>query len=155
MRLALYQPEIPQNTGTLMRLGACLGVGIDIIEPTGFIWNDQRLRRAGMDYAELATIKRHSSWTSFQKEQLPPQRLILVDTKATTSFLNFQFHPTDTLLLGKESIGVPPEVFDQIPHHVLIPMLPCRRSLNVAIAAAMVLTEALRQTSLFPEGSTS
>lgn len=134
-----------------MRVGACLGVGIDIIEPCGFIWNDQKLRRAGMDYADLATVQRHSSWAAFQAETPLPQRLVLLDTKAPTSFLDFKFQPQDTLLLGKESMGVPQELFDQIPHKVLIPMLPGRRSLNVAIAAAMVLTEALRQTSLFPK----
>lgn len=152
MRLALYQPEIPQNTGTLMRLGACLNVEIDVIEPCGFVWNDKKLLRAGMDYAELVMVQRHSSWTAFQEQLMPPQRLILLDTKATTSFLNFEFQPQDILLLGKESTGVPQEIFDQIPDKVIIPMLSCRRSLNMAVAAAMVLTEALRQTSLFPEG---
>ncbi len=148
MRLALYQPEIPQNTGTLLRLGACLGVGVDIIEPCGFVWNDARLKRAGMDYMELVTVQRHVSWRSF-KDQVT-SRLILLDAKATTSFLDFQFQPEDILVLGQESRGVPDSVYEEMSHQVIIPMVPGRRSLNVAISAAIVLSEALRQTKLYP-----
>jgi tRNA (cytidine/uridine-2'-O-)-methyltransferase len=147
MRLALYQPEIPQNAGTLMRLAACLGVPLDIIEPCGFIWQDQKLQRAGMDYIELANIQRHASFATFRQAQ--PQRLILIDTKAATSFLDFNFEKDDILLLGKESVGVPDEVFQAIPHRLVIPMVEGRRSLNMAVAGAMVISEALRQTGGF------
>ena len=151
MRIALYQPEIPQNTGTLMRLGACLGVPLDIIEPCNFVWQDQKLRRAGMDYMDLAQVTRHSSWEKFyQLQKDKGNRLILLDAQASTSFLDFSFQPSDVLLLGQESSGVPEEVHQQIPHQVIIPMQGGRRSLNMAISAAMVLTEALRQTHLFP-----
>ncbi|WP_051908437.1 tRNA (cytidine(34)-2'-O)-methyltransferase [Candidatus Odyssella acanthamoebae] len=150
MRLALYQPEIPQNAGTLMRLAACLGVPLDIIEPCGFIWHDQKLQRAGMDYIELANVQRHASFGAFRQAQ--PQRLILIDTKAATSFLDFKFEKDDILLLGKESVGVPDDIFQAIPHRVVIPMIEGRRSLNVAVAGAMVLSEALRQTRGFERG---
>lgn len=150
MRLALYQPEIPQNAGTLMRLSACLGVPMDIIEPCGFIWHDQKLQRAGMDYIELANVQRHVSFESFQQAQ--PQRVVLIDTKAATSFLDFNFEKDDILLLGKESVGMPDEIFEKIPHRVVIPMVEGRRSLNVAVAGAMVLSEALRQTQGFDRG---
>lgn len=151
MRLALYQPEIPQNTGTLLRLGSCLDVPIDIIEPCSFIWQDQKLRRAGMDYVELANVSRHASWLKFKnfcdKEE---RRLVLVDVKGDIPFIDFSFSSQDTLLVGQESIGVPAAIFAEIPHRVAIPMVKERRSLNVAVAAAMVLSEALRQTHLFP-----
>ena len=145
MHLALYQPEIPQNTGTLMRLGACVGVGIDIIEPCGFIWDDARLKRAGMDYLELANVKRHPSFEEFLTNIIPA-RLILLDTKATVDYLDFEFHPDDILMVGKESDGVPDDVFNACPHRLKISMLAGVRSLNVAIAASMVLGESLRQT---------
>lgn len=145
MRLALYQPEIPQNTGTLMRLGACVGVGIDIIEPCGFIWDDARLKRAGMDYMDLANVKRHPSWEEFSCK-IAPSRLILLDTKATLDYLDFKFQPSDILMVGQESDGVPHDVFNACPHRLKISMLSGVRSLNVAIAASMVLGEALRQT---------
>lgn len=151
MRLALYQPEIPQNAGTLMRLAACLGVPLDIIEPCGFIWHDQKLQRAGMDYIELANVHKHSSFDAFRLAQ--PNRMVLIDTKAATSFLDFKFEKDDILLLGKESTGVPDEVFQAIPNKVVIPMVEGRRSLNVAVAGAMVLTEALRQNNGFSQGS--
>ncbi|MBY0377588.1 MAG: tRNA methyltransferase, partial [Gammaproteobacteria bacterium] len=109
MRLALYQSEIPQNTGTLMRLGACVGVGIDIIEPCGFVWDDARLKRAGMDYMELANVTRHSSFEEFLGN-ITPARLILLDTKATTDYLDFEFHPDDILMVGREGDGVPDDV---------------------------------------------
>lgn len=153
MRLALYQPEIPQNTGTLLRLGACLGVGVDIIEPCSFIWHDQKLKRAGMDYIELANVTRHPSWDHFQGTcGEKDQRIILVDVAGDINFCDFSFSSKDVLMMGQESVGVPKEVFDGVSHRVKIPMMPNCRSLNVAVAAAMVLTEALRQTNLFPGG---
>ena len=145
MRLALYQPEIPQNTGTLIRLAACLGVPLDIIEPCGFIWNDKKLERAGMDYIELANVTRHKSYTAFRDAL--PHRLVLIDTKGETAYHNFKFQPNDILMLGQESVGVPDFLFDDIPDRVVIPMRSGMRSLNVAIAGAMVLSEALRQCS--------
>lgn len=152
MRIALYQPEIPQNTGTLMRLGACLGVGIDIIEPCGFVFNDQKLKRAGMDYMELANVTRHASYESYLgRVQQSQQRLVLIDVGGQQSFLDFSFRPDDILMMGQESCGVPEAVAAAIPHQVCIPMLAGRRSLNVAVAASIVLTEALRQTKQFRE----
>lgn len=154
MRLALYEPEIPQNTGTILRLGACMGVPVDVIEPCGYIWNDLKLRRAGMDYMDLTNLTRHPSWTQFWLKNQPSQqtgRVVLLDAKASTNFLDFQFQSEDILLIGKESSGVPQSVYDQIDHHVIIPMAPGCRSLNMAVAGAMVLTEALRQTQLMPQ----
>lgn len=152
MRIALYQPEIPQNTGTLMRLGACMGVALDIIEPCSFVWNDQKLRRAGMDYIELANVVRHLSWEKFYQNQAESgARLILLDTEGAIPFYDFSFHPSDILLLGQESSGVPKAIATQTHASVNIPMLPDRRSLNIAVSAAMVLTEALRQTHQFPK----
>lgn len=143
MRLALYEPEIPQNVGTLIRLGACLGVSIDVIEPTGFLWSDKHLKRSGLDYMCMANVERAPSWEIYQQRQ---QRIILIDTKAEIIFWDFEFKADDVLMLGKESSGVPNDVFESIKNRVKIPMLPDRRSLNMAIAGAMVLTEALRQT---------
>lgn len=144
MRLALYQPEIPQNAGTLIRLGACVGVPIDIIEPTGFVWNDKHLKRAGMDYVDLANVKRYENWETY-KNLYTTQRIVLIDTKAETLFWDFVFQPNDILMVGRESSGVPEDVFQSIPTRVRIPMLPHRRSLNMAIAGAIVLAESLRQ----------
>lgn len=144
MRLALYQPEIPQNTGTLIRLGACVGVPIDIIEPTGFVWNDKHLRRAGMDYVDLANVQRIENWETY-KNLYATQRMVLIDTKAETLFWDFVFESNDILMVGRESSGVPEDVYQSIPHRVRIPMLPHRRSLNMAIAGAIVLAESLRQ----------
>ena len=129
-----------------MRLGACMGVGIDIIEPCGFIWDDARLKRAGMDYMELANVTRHPSFEEFLTN-ITPSRLILLDTKATTDYLDFEFHPDDVLMVGRESDGVPDAVFNACAHKLKISMLSGVRSLNVAIAASMVLGEALRQTT--------
>ena len=149
MRLALYQPEIPQNTGTLLRLCACWGVPLDIIEPCGFSLSDARLRRAGMDYIERATYVRHASWTLFLQANLG--RLILLTPHTTLSYVDFSFEFQDVLILGQESQGVPSAVAEQIPIHLKIPMLPKRRSINVALSGAIVLSEALRQTNLFPD----
>lgn len=148
MRLALFEPDIPQNAGVLMRLGACLGVGIDIIEPCGFLLSDAKLRRAGMDYMHRANIVRHASWTAFRERH--QGRLILLTTKAVFAYTDFAFAPDDIILLGRESAGVPDHVHDTADARLRIPLLPGLRSLNVAQAAAMALGEALRQTSGFP-----
>jgi tRNA (cytidine/uridine-2'-O-)-methyltransferase len=143
LRLALYQPDIPQNAGSLMRLCACLGVGLDIIEPCGFLLSDRNFRRAGLDYR--GNVTRHESWERFK----PHGRLLLLTTKASLAYTDFAFDPADTLLVGRESAGVPPEVHAAADARLLIPMRPGMRSINVAQAAAMVLGEALRQTALF------
>jgi tRNA (cytidine/uridine-2'-O-)-methyltransferase len=153
VRLALYEPDIPQNAGSLMRLGACLGVGIDIIEPCGFLLSDRNFRRAGMDYLKSADIRRHESWTRFHDDfsvSGPDKRLILLTTRGDMAYTDFAFAPDDTLLVGRESAGVPDAVHDAAQARLIIPMLAGLRSLNVAQAAAMVLGEALRQTSGFP-----
>ena len=150
MRLALYQPDIPQNAGALLRLGACLGVPVDIIEPCGFLLDDRRLQRAGMDYLERITLVRHSSWETYQAVR--QGRLILLTTKATQPYVDFAFMAQDTLLLGRESAGVPEAVHAAAEARLVIPMRPGLRSINVALAGAMVLGEALRQTRNFPNG---
>lgn len=142
-RLALYQPDIPQNAGTLMRLGACTGVGLDIIEPCGFILDDKRMKRSVMDYADHADVTRHVSWGAFQAQRRG--RLVLLTTRAAVPYTRVAYQPDDILLLGRESAGVPDDVHDAADVRVLIPMMPGTRSLNVAIAAAMVLGEVLRQ----------
>lgn len=149
MRLVLYQPDIPQNTGAILRLAACLGVGVDLIEPCGFVIDDRRLRRAGMDYLESVSLRRHESWDVYQKV-LRSGRLILLSSKAHTSYIKFAFQAGDSLLLGQESAGVPAEVRDGCDAAVTIPLRPSLRSLNVAMAAAIVLAEALRQTDGLP-----
>jgi tRNA (cytidine/uridine-2'-O-)-methyltransferase len=148
MRLALYEPDIPQNCGTLLRLAACLGLAVDIIEPCGFLWDDRRLRRAGMDYLAHVEVRRHPSWAAF-RESLGG-RLVLLTTLADQSYAAFRFLDSDSLLLGRESAGVPQEVHDAANVRLRIPMQPGLRSINVALAAAMVLGEALRQTHGFP-----
>ncbi len=146
MRLALYQPDIPQNTGTLLRLCACLDVACDIIEPCGFPLDDAKLRRAGMDYLDLANMTRRDSWEKFlQFARENNHRLVLLTTKAEMSCYDFRFQPGDILLLGRESMGAPQEVHEAADAKIKIPMQQGARSLNVAIAGAMVLGEALRQ----------
>ncbi|HEX4271716.1 MAG TPA: tRNA (cytidine(34)-2'-O)-methyltransferase [Rhizomicrobium sp.] len=149
LRLALYQPDIPQNAGSLMRLCACLGVAMDIIEPCGFLLSDRNFRRAGMDYRAGVDLTRHAGWETFQADRAG--RLVLLTTKAAQPYGDFAFAPGDTILMGRESAGVPDEVHQAADARLLIPMRPGMRSLNVAQAAAMVLGEALRQTGLFPE----
>ena len=149
VRLALYQPDIPQNTGALLRLGACLGVPLDIIEPCGFLLDDRRLRRAGMDYLKEAAVVRHASWTAYRAAR--QDRLILLTTKAERAYTDFAFRAGDTLLLGRESAGVPDEVHAAAAARLVIPMRPGLRSINVALAGAMVLGEALRQTRDLPD----
>ena len=155
MRLALYQPDIPQNAGSLMRLGACLGVGIDVIEPCGFLLTDRNFRRAGMDYLKSADIRRHASWSRFRDGFSGDggQRLVLLTTRGAMAYADFAFQASDTLLVGRESAGVPDEVHEAADARLVIPLRPGLRSLNVAQAAAMVLGEALRQTGLFPQGA--
>lgn len=151
MKLALYQPEIPQNTGTLMRLGACMGVPIEIIEPCGFIMNDRKMKRSGMDYLDKVELTRHCNWEQFLQE-MQKSRIVLLSPVAESSYLDFPFQGEDILLVGRESSGVPPEVRAGCTHSVYIPMVEGCRSINVAVAAALVLGEALRQTRLFPGG---
>lgn len=151
MRLALFEPDIPQNAGTLMRLGACLNVPVDVIEPCGFTFDERRMRRAGMDYLDQVDLTRHVSWTAYQSVRIKQGgRLILLTTKADTSYTDFKFEPGDTVLLGRESAGVPDDVHQAADARVMVPMAANARSLNVAVAAAMVLGEGLRQTSGFP-----
>ena len=154
MRLALFQPDIPQNTGTLLRLGACLNLPLDIIEPCGFIFNEKAMKRAGMDYLDIANYKRHNSWQDFlDYRKLHPEeygRIILLSTHATTPYTAFKFHSNDIILMGRESAGVPKPIHDMADSRLLIPMTPQTRSINMAISAAMVISEALRQTDLFP-----
>jgi tRNA (cytidine/uridine-2'-O-)-methyltransferase len=148
VRLALYEPDIPQNAGSLMRLGACLGIGIDVIEPCGFLLSDRNVRRAGMDYLKSADIRRHASWARFRETF--SGRLVLITTRGEKPYTDFDFAAGDTLLVGRESAGVPQEVHDAADARLVIPMLSGLRSLNVAQAAAMVVGEALRQTRRFP-----
>lgn len=149
MRLALFEPDIPQNTGTLMRLAACMDVALDVIEPCGFLLNDKNLKRAGMDYIGSLDWQRHASWSAF-KTATAGRRLVLLTTKTTQRFTDFAFDRDDILLLGRESAGVPDEVHNFCPARVTVPMRAGLRSLNVAVAGAMVLAEALRQTGAFP-----
>ncbi len=152
MRLALYQPDIPQNAGTLIRLGACLGVAIDIIEPAGFTFTMRELRRATLDYAALAEVCRHLNWEAFLGAQADAGgRLVLLTTKAGLAYTEFRFRSGDTLVLGRESAGVPASVVTACDAAVRVPMRAEARSLNVAVAGAMVVGEALRQTAAWPE----
>jgi tRNA (cytidine/uridine-2'-O-)-methyltransferase len=147
MQIALFQPDIPQNTGTILRLCACLGVAAHIIEPAGFPVSDRHFRRAGMDYLDEVTITRHDSWSRFEQwRHQGSYRLILFTTKAAGSYLDHRFGAADVLLFGRESAGVPDEVFAAADARLVIPIKPSLRSLNVAMAAAMAVGEALRQT---------
>lgn len=151
MNLALYQPDIPQNAGTLFRLGACLKVPVHIIEPAGFDASDRALRRAGLDYLDHARIERHASFEAFERWRAGSgHRLILLTTKAEMPYMEHDYLEGDILLLGRESAGAPDEVHEAADVTVRIPLAPGMRSLNVATAAAMVLGEALRQTGNFP-----
>ncbi len=151
MRLALYEPDIPQNTGAILRLAACLGLAVDVIGPCGFVWDDRRLRRAGMDYLEGVDVTRHASWQMFLNCRKPGAgRLVLLTTHAKLRHVDFMFRPDDTLILGRESEGAPERVHRAADEAVRVAMKPAMRSLNVAIAAAIVLGEALRQTGQLP-----
>jgi tRNA (cytidine/uridine-2'-O-)-methyltransferase len=150
-RLAIYQPDIPQNTGTMLRLAACLGVPVDIIEPAGFDVSDRNLRRSGMDYLDRVEITRHISWRAFAEGRIVTGgRLVLATTKGAVPYADFTFRTDDVILVGRESAGVPDEVHGAADARLLIPMRAGLRSLNVAVTAAMILGEALRQTGTFP-----
>jgi tRNA (cytidine/uridine-2'-O-)-methyltransferase len=151
MRLALYQPDIPQNAGTILRLAACLGVPVDIIGPAGFDLSDRALKRAGLDYLAHAAVTRHADWDAFDAwRNGVGARLVLVSAHSDVAYTAFAFEADDVLLLGRESAGVPDKVRMAADATVKVPMRPGMRSLNVAVAAAMVLGEALRQTGGFP-----
>jgi tRNA (cytidine/uridine-2'-O-)-methyltransferase len=149
-KIALYQPDIPGNTGTILRFAACMGLSVDIIEPAGFILSDKNLRRAGMDYIASVTMTRHVNFAAFEAWRQPTgRRLVLASTKAAVAYTQFEFRPDDILLLGRESAGVPDHVHDQADARILIPMGEGQRSINVALSAAMITGEALRQTDGF------
>jgi len=151
LRLALFEPDIPQNTGALLRLAVCLGVAVDLIEPLGFLFDDRRLRRAALDYAARVAVRRHPSWSAFLAERDARSRLILLTTGGSVPLHRFGFAASDVLLLGRESAGVPPFVHDAAFARVVIPLQPGARSLNVALAGAIALAEALRQTDGFAD----
>ena len=152
-RLVLFQPDIPQNAGTMLRMAACLGVAVDIIEPAGFDVSDRNLRRAGLDYLDRVEIRRHVSWQAFSEtRESASERLVLATTRGAVPFTAFAFGPDDVILLGRESAGVPDEVHASADARIVVPMCAGMRSLNVAVAAAMILGEALRQTGSFPAG---
>jgi tRNA (cytidine/uridine-2'-O-)-methyltransferase len=151
LRLALFQPDIPQNAGTLLRLSACLGVAVDIIEPCGFVLDERKVRRAGMDYIGQASYTRHSSWEAFSAILAAGgRRLVLLTTGGDVRHDRFSFLPGDTIMVGRESSGVPPEVSGRAEARIRIPMKDGARSLNVALAAAIATGEALRQLQGFP-----
>lgn len=148
MRIALYQPDIAGNVGTILRLGACLGVGVDVIEPTGFPWSDRALARAGMDYAAATEVRRHADWAAF--EAGATGRLVLLTTAGAVPLPDAVFRADDVLLLGSEGAGVPPAVHARADLRVRVPIRAGMRSLNVAVTAGIVLGEALRQTDGWP-----
>jgi tRNA (cytidine/uridine-2'-O-)-methyltransferase len=146
-RLCLYQPDIPQNTGTMLRFAACLGIAVDIVEPAGFDVSDRNFRRAGLDYLDDVEIVRHRSFAAFEAWRAGEgRRLVLATTRGAVPYTDFAYRPGDVILVGRESAGVPDEVHAIADARVLIPMRPGMRSLNVAMAAAMIVGEALRQT---------
>jgi tRNA (cytidine/uridine-2'-O-)-methyltransferase len=149
IRLVLFQPDIPQNAGAMMRLAACMGAPLDLIEPCGFVLDGQRMRRSGMDYLDFLTLRRHASWDAFRA--IDGGRLVVLTTAATVRHTDFAFLPDDRILVGRESAGAPAMVHDAADARIRIPMRPGMRSLNVAQAAAIGLTEALRQTGLLPQ----
>ncbi len=151
MDLILFQPEIPQNVGTLMRFAACMGIPLGIVEPCGFLFTDKHLKRAGMDYIDRATVHRFSSWKAFCEERRGCRR-IAVTPLASHIYTHFSFEPSDLLVMGQESTGFPSAVLEDCHERVMIPMMPEARSLNLALAAAIVVTEALRQTRRLPGG---
>jgi tRNA (cytidine/uridine-2'-O-)-methyltransferase len=151
MRLALFQPDIPQNLGAALRLGACLGVPVEVIEPCGFPLSDAGVRRAAMDYGALAELTRHAGWADFlSAPERQAGRLLLFTTKGAEPLHGFEFREGDTLLFGRESSGAPPEVHDAADARLYIPLMPGARSLNLTVSAAIALSEALRQTNGFP-----
>ena len=150
MRLVLFEPDIPQNTGALLRLAACWNLSVDVIFPCGFIFDDRRMKRAGMDYVAEADITRHNSWAAYQSWRVDNAalagRLLLLSTKAAAPYQDFAYRADDSVMVGRESSGVPEEVHLAADHRLVIPLRPGMRSLNVAMAAAIVTAEALRQT---------
>lgn len=153
-QLALYQPDIPQNTGTILRLAACMGVTVHLIEPAGFPISDSALKRAGMDYLERASMRRHRSFADFELFRLTQnRRLVLLTTKAETVYSEFEYRDDDILVLGRESTGVPTSVHELVDARLKIPMVEGLRSINVAVSAGMALGEALRQTGTFPKNA--
>ncbi len=149
MRIALFEPEIAGNVGAIMRLGACLGAAVDLIEPLGFAWDDRRVRRTAMDYIDHVDVVRHADFDAF-RAAVTPSRLVLFTTKSSQSAYDFRFGPEDVLLFGKESMGVPPSVAEACHARIRLPMRPQVRSLNLATSAALALGEALRQTDTLP-----
>lgn len=150
--LALYQPDIPQNTGTILRLCACMNVTVHLIEPAGFPISDSALKRAGMDYLERASMRRHRSFADFELFRLTQnRRLILLTTKSDQVYADFEFRADDILVMGRESTGVPESVHNLVDARLKIPMAEGMRSINVAVSAGMALGEALRQTDTFPK----
>ena len=146
LRLALYQPDIPQNTGTMLRLAACLGVAVEIIEPAGFDVSDRHLRRSGLDYLDHVALARHRSWAAFEAwRREAGHRLVLATTAGALLYTDFAFAPGDCLLMGRESAGVPEAVHAAADARIVVPIRPGLRSLNVAVCAAMILGEAIRQ----------
>ncbi len=149
MRIALFEPEIAGNVGAVLRLGACMGAAIDLVEPMGFAWNDKRVRRSAMDYIDHVSVVRHAGFDAF-RATIGAQRLVLFTTKSTQSAYDFTYRPDDVLLFGKESAGVPAEIADVCDARVRLPMRPQVRSMNLAMSAALALGEALRQTRGLP-----
>lgn len=149
MRIALFEPEIAGNVGAILRLGACLGAAVDLIEPLGFQWDDRRVRRAAMDYIDHVTVARHADFPAF-RAAIGSRRLVLFTTKSSQSAYDFRFMPDDVLLFGKESAGVPVAIAEACDGRVRIPMRPQVRSMNVATSAALALGEALRQSATLP-----
>lgn len=145
MRLALFQPAIPQNVGACIRLGACFGVELHVIEPAGFRFDDRAMKRAALDYGPLGHMIRHADWDAFQRDR-GPGRLVLFTTKGATPLNDFAFRPDDTLLFGSESSGAPDFVHDAADARVVIPIQPDARSLNLSVSAGIALWEAIRQT---------
>ena len=144
--IALYQPDMPQNCGAIMRLCACFGVPLDLIEPFGFVWDEARVRRVAMDYIQHVNLTRHSNWQNFRQAHAG-RRLVLLTTKGATPYHQVAYRPDDILLLGRESAGVPEDVHAQVDARVVIPLQNGMRSLNVGMSAAIVLSEALRQNN--------
>ncbi len=153
IRLGLFQPDIPQNTGTMLRMAACLGVPVEIVEPAGFDVSDRNFRRAGLDYLDRVAIARHASWRRFEEwRAVSGARLVLATARGALPYTDLAFRPGDVILMGRESAGVPDEVHEAADARVFIPMQPGLRSLNIAVSAAIILGEALRQTGSFPGG---
>ena len=144
LKIALYQPDIPQNVGAMIRLCACMGVGLEVIEPASFPWDEKKIKQSAMDYIDALDITRHTSWDAFQDNK--KGRTVLMTTKAAKPYVDFEFQPDDILLAGSESAGVPQNVHESVDARILIPMQAGQRSLNIVNATSMILGEALRQT---------